>query len=335
MADHRRAVPVVRALTDVLGGRLREALDTADAACEEAAMIANHEAHFWAHTARAAALEPTSAVERAVVEGERAVESARQQGMASPLAIAGQTLARALLGARLPDRAVAAILTTHGGPELPGLARSLRAESFAILSSAELARGDHLAAARWAQAGQRAADGDHLPLSSGFIAAARAEIALRGGDHALAAREAEAAIAGAQAAGAVLIAARFALLHGRALIELGEREQAAQVLRAAEGTFATSGADRLQGAAVRELRRIGRRVNRSGRDAATAESNEPLTERQQEIAELVVQGCSNREIADRLFLSVKTVETHLSSTYVKLGVRGRQGLIERVRSASA
>jgi DNA-binding NarL/FixJ family response regulator len=41
------------------------------------------------------------------------------------------------------------------------------------------------------------------------------------------------------------------------------------------------------------------------------------------VAQLVTDGLSNREIADRLLVSDKTVETHLSAVFRKLDVRGR------------
>jgi len=50
---------------------------------------------------------------------------------------------------------------------------------------------------------------------------------------------------------------------------------------------------------------------------------EPLTMRELEVLHLVVQGVRNGEIAQRLFISVKTVETHLTSLYGKLGVQSR------------
>jgi DNA-binding CsgD family transcriptional regulator len=51
-----------------------------------------------------------------------------------------------------------------------------------------------------------------------------------------------------------------------------------------------------------------------------------LTRREQEIARLAAAGLSNREIADRLVVSVRTVEGHLLRTYVKLGVQTREDL---------
>ncbi|MFL5664006.1 MAG: response regulator [Ktedonobacteraceae bacterium] len=52
-------------------------------------------------------------------------------------------------------------------------------------------------------------------------------------------------------------------------------------------------------------------------------SVEPLTSREIEVLQLVVQGCRNSEIGQRLSISVKTVETHLTSIYSKLGVQSR------------
>ncbi|MER5264935.1 helix-turn-helix transcriptional regulator [Actinosynnema sp. NPDC002837] len=51
-----------------------------------------------------------------------------------------------------------------------------------------------------------------------------------------------------------------------------------------------------------------------------------LTRQQARIAELVVAGYSNKEIATKLFLALRTVEFHLSNTYEKLGVTGRDEL---------
>lgn len=58
-----------------------------------------------------------------------------------------------------------------------------------------------------------------------------------------------------------------------------------------------------------------------------------LTGREQEVLELLVEGASNREIAERLFLSDKTVKQHVTKILRKLGVRSRsQAIIHAVRS---
>ena len=48
-----------------------------------------------------------------------------------------------------------------------------------------------------------------------------------------------------------------------------------------------------------------------------------LTERELEVLALLAQGQSNKEIADALFISNKTVSVHVSHIYTKLGVRRR------------
>ncbi len=49
----------------------------------------------------------------------------------------------------------------------------------------------------------------------------------------------------------------------------------------------------------------------------------PLTTRESEVVDLVISGCRNREISERLGISEKTVKAHLSNIFAKLGVRDR------------
>ncbi|HKT00835.1 MAG TPA: LuxR C-terminal-related transcriptional regulator, partial [Rugosimonospora sp.] len=55
-----------------------------------------------------------------------------------------------------------------------------------------------------------------------------------------------------------------------------------------------------------------------------------LTTREAEIAELVMAGLSNQQIASRLYLSRRTVESHLSRVFTKLGVRSRTAMTSRL-----
>ena len=68
-----------------------------------------------------------------------------------------------------------------------------------------------------------------------------------------------------------------------------------------------------------------RLVARLARQTPTGEEAlpEPLSEREREVLTLLAQGLSNKEIAQRLYLSVRTVEGHLANIYGKLGVHSR------------
>ncbi len=59
--------------------------------------------------------------------------------------------------------------------------------------------------------------------------------------------------------------------------------------------------------------------------------NYGISRREKEIVQLVLDGFSNQKIADRLFISPRTVDTHLSNIYRKCGVEGRFGLIKQTK----
>jgi DNA-binding NarL/FixJ family response regulator len=55
----------------------------------------------------------------------------------------------------------------------------------------------------------------------------------------------------------------------------------------------------------------------------------PLTRREEEVAGLAARGLTSKDIAERLFLSVRTVDNHLQRAYTKLGVSSRRELADR------
>ena len=110
------------------------------------------------------------------------------------------------------------------------------------------------------------------------------------------------------------------LLAGRALAAAGDEDRAVAELERAADTFAACGALPHRDAAEQELRRMGRRVYRRTRPGATdGEGLAALTGRELQIAELVAARKTNAEIAGELFLSPKTVETHLRNVFRKVG----------------
>lgn len=69
----------------------------------------------------------------------------------------------------------------------------------------------------------------------------------------------------------------------------------------------------------------------AGSEEVVATREEPLTARELDVLHLIVQGVRNVEISQHLCISVKTVETHLTSLYAKLGVQSRAEAIALAR----
>jgi DNA-binding CsgD family transcriptional regulator len=124
------------------------------------------------------------------------------------------------------------------------------------------------------------------------------------------------------------------LERGYALAELGaalrranRRAEGRQVLQDALDAAHRCGARYLEERVLRELRATGarpRRLAASGRDA--------LTPSELRVAEMAAQGLTNREIAQRLFVTQKTVEAHMSRSLRKLGVDSRSQIAGALRN---
>ena len=114
--------------------------------------------------------------------------------------------------------------------------------------------------------------------------------------------------------------ARTLLAAGQIRRRVGQRRAARDALEEARDVFRRLGAPLWERRATDELRRIP--IRRRAGDA--------LTEAEARVAAMAAEGRSNREIAQALFVSVKTVEANLSRVYAKLGVRSRAALATRM-----
>ena len=115
--------------------------------------------------------------------------------------------------------------------------------------------------------------------------------------------------------------ARTRLLLGTVLRRGGQRSAARRELGLALAEFVRLGTP-IQAEQAREA------LSRLGGPTGTAAG---LTTAETRVADLVAAGRTNREVAETLFMSVRTVESHLSRIYTKLGVRSRTELSRRLR----
>jgi DNA-binding CsgD family transcriptional regulator len=135
----------------------------------------------------------------------------------------------------------------------------------------------------------------------------------------------ETTLARGGSAGSVLELSRIRLELGHALARLGRRVEARRPLQLVLADADRTGATLLAARARRELVATGLRPRRTQTEGMAS-----LTPRQRQVCELAASGTTNRAIAQQLFLSVKTVETHLAAAYEKLGVENRESLVVAV-----
>src|ERR671921_1219087 len=110
---------------------------------------------------------------------------------------------------------------------------------------------------------------------------------------------------------------------GSALRRAGERSEAREVLREALAMTSHIGASGLADRAHEELVAAGARPRRERRMLSGRES---LTASEDRVAALAAEGLTNREIAQRQFVTVKAVEWHLRNVYRKLDIGSRTEL---------
>lgn len=291
-------------------GRIDDASRSAQDAAAAALALGSAPLHevasqVWART-RLLAGDPTDAV--------RASRSAPETSHDEPHCGTGKYLALAQSEIDRVDR-MGQVMDHLGGPELAAAEPLSRPIHYEELVRADLATGHLERAKDWAWRAEETTAAQ-LPTRVGLAHLAWAHVLLASGEHHEAQARAQSAAAEFERIGARFDLGRAYLAWGRASAGRGDSADAITQFERATTLFTTSGTPNLAAHATRELRQLGRRAAGSG----------TLTARELQIAELVANGSSNREIAEALVISERTVGTHLSRIYAKLGISSRAAL---------
>ena len=175
-----------------------------------------------------------------------------------------------------------------------------------------------------------AAAGHHEALAA--LAHALGEIALAEGDAAAAAQQLSRAVELHEGLDIPYERAQILLRAGVALAAAGERETALERLSAAHRAAGMLGAAPLAAAVAAEVVALGASLSdQLGRRAAATHEQGGLSRRELEVMRLAASGLTNREIAERLVLSTRTIDMHMRNILAKLRCRTRT---EAARRAS-
>lgn len=123
--------------------------------------------------------------------------------------------------------------------------------------------------------------------------------------------------------------ARTLLVAGQVHRRARHKGEAGRCLRAAAETFERLGSPIWASLARAELSRVGLRTS------GTGSADTSLTSTESQVADLVASGCTNAEVAAKLFMGRRTVESHLSRIYRKLDVRSRTELVRTLTASGA
>jgi DNA-binding NarL/FixJ family response regulator len=315
-------------------GLLSESAAVLDVGLEAARVSGIEQAIAWSLVNRSQSALAAWDVETALSTAEEAIELTQRLDESWISGWAGVAHAGALLAVDEPAHAAESLLRQCGGEEVRSVPAGWKPMALELLTRCWLAVGDGDAARASAERAVAIAAGLKLPMTAAWAERATAAVALDAGDPDVAAAAALASATSADRAGAVIQAALSRVLAGRALAEAGDRDGAVSELERAAAVFEDSGAPSHRDATERELRKLGRVVHRRARKGTSdSEALGELSARELEVARLVVDRKTNREIAGALFVSLKTVEAHMSNLFRKLGVGSRAEVARTVERA--
>jgi ATP/maltotriose-dependent transcriptional regulator MalT len=316
-------------------GKLAEAAELLDGAIEAGHLLGPSPALAGNLFNRSVVAVAVGDMDLALATAEEAFEVTRDLDEGFVTAWAAVRLAGVLLETGQPARAVELLLARAGGAELTLIPGGWRAYCLELLTRCWLTLDRGSEAERAAGLAEATAAAVRLPLATAWADRAAAAVALHSGESARAIEYALASADAAQEVGAAIESALSRTLAGRALAQAGQGDRAVSELQRAAAAFDASGALRYRENAERELGKLGHRPHRRTRAGKTeGKSIDSLTERELQVARLVVDRMTNPEIAAELFLSQKTVETHLRNIFRKIDVSTRVELARVVEHAA-
>jgi len=312
-------------------GKLAEAIELLDGAIEAARLLGSPPALAGNLFNRSAVALAVGDLDIALATAEESVELTRDLDEGFVTAWAAVRLAGVLFETGQPDRAIEFLLGRAGGAELALIPGGWRAYCLELLTRCWMSLDRPSEAGRAAALAEVMAAAVQLPLAATWADRAVAAVARDAGAAALAAERALASADAADAVGAPIEAALSRTVAGRALAEVGEKDRAVGELQRAAAALDACGAWRYRQSAERELGKLGHRPHRRTRPGkANRAGIESLTGRELQVARLVVDRKTNPQIAAELFLSQKTIETHLRNIFHKMGVTTRAALARAV-----
>jgi DNA-binding NarL/FixJ family response regulator len=348
-AHAARALAIARAtgqgelflvLYEILGrawyvrGKLAEAIELLDGAIESARLLDQTQALAGNLFNRSVAAVATGDLDTALATAQESFDLTRDLDEGFVPAWAAVRLAGVLLETGQPGNAAELLLSCAGGEEQALIPGSWRTYCLELLTRCWLALDHHAEAERAAACAQATAVAVQLPLAAAWADRATAAVALHASDPTHAAELGLASAIAADQAGAPIEAALSRIAAGRALARAGQAERAVPELQRAAAQLDACGARRFRDEAERELGKLGHRVHRRTRPGKPGAAGiESLTERELQVARLVVDGKTNPQIAAQLVLSRKTVETHLRNMFHKVDVSSRVGLARAIERA--
>jgi len=325
-------VPCVGTCAWVLGD-IELAVGTLSSAVEASRVSRNQLQLAWNLLNLALAQAMQGDAEAAIASGEEATALAAQLGDSAIGSWAGLCLGVALRESGEHDRAIETFTSKVGGSGAGQIPGGWRAHAAMEFTRAAVAAGRLDLADEGQRHANQAATETGLPMAQAWADRARAEVLLAREEHAAAA---ELALASAEAAGRLQARLDRALsreLAGRALLAGGDEQGAIEQFTLAAEEFDQCSAPRPRDRVEQELGRLGHRPSRRSRPAAEDTGLESLSGREREVAQLLVKRLTNAEIAAELFLSEKTVESHLRNIFRKLDVSSRVEVARLVEEA--